>query len=262
MAMTRTNLDDARWMSLRLVIERIPHAWKRDEAALRRFIEAVLWILRTGAPWRDLPDDLGHWPSVYHRFRRWSLRGWWELIFEHLRPALPADGLVLVDSTTCKAHRAASGAAHSTAEAESLGRSRGGICSKLHGCSDGLGRILRLIDSPGNHSDLRYARALMTDIPAKDAALDRGYVSAKLRADLAAQGCTVHTPPKKGMLNPPPWDKAIYAQRHHIENVFSRLKDQVQIALRRDKTRLSWMGFAYLAAVMINLQLEKFGHTP
>jgi transposase len=239
MAMTRTNLDDARWMSLRLVIERIPHAWKRDEAALRRFIEAVLWILRTGAPWRDLPDDLGHWPSVYHRFRRWSLRGWWELIFEHLRPALPADGLVLVDSTTCKAHRAASGAAHSTAEAESLGRSRGGICSKLHGCSDGLGRILRLIDSPGNHSDLRYARALMTDIPAKDAALDRGYVSAKLRADLAAQGCTVHTPPKKGMLNPPPWDKAIYAQRHHIENVFSRLKDQVRIALRRDKTRLS-----------------------
>jgi hypothetical protein len=93
------------------------------------------------------------------------------------RPDLPADGLVLVDSTTCKAHRAASGAAHCSAAAESLGRSRGGICSKLHGCSDGRGRILRLIDSPDNHSDLRYARALMADIPAKDAALDRGYVS-------------------------------------------------------------------------------------
>jgi transposase len=249
-------------MSLRLVIEQIPHAWKRDEVALRRFVEAVLWILRTGAPWRDLPDDLGHWPSVYHRFRRWSLRGWWELIFEHLRPALPADGLVLADSTTCKAHRSASGAAHSTAEAESLGRSRGGICSKIHASTDGLGRILRLIDSPGNHSDLRYAKPLMADIPAKDAALDRGYVSTKLRADLAAQGCTVHTPPKKGMLNPPPWDKAIYARRHHIENVFSRLKDQVRIALRRDKTRRSWMGFAYLAATMINMRLDQFSHTP
>jgi len=249
-------------MSLRLVIERIPHAWKRDEVALRRFVEAVLWILRTGAPWRDLPDDLGHWPSVYHRFRRWSLRGWWELIFEHLRPALPADGLVLADSTTCKAHRSASGAAHSTAEAASLGRSRGGICSKIHASTDGLGRILRLIDSPGNHSDLRYAKPLMADIPAKDAALDRGYVSTKLRADLAAQGCTVHTPPKKGMLNTPPWDKAIYARRHHIENVFSRLKDQVRIALRRDKTRRSWMGFAYLAATMINMRLDQFSHTP
>lgn len=122
--MTRTSLDDARWMSLRLAIERIPHAWKRDEVGLRRFVEAVLWILRTGAPWRDLAHDLGHWPSVYHRFRRWSLRGWWTLLFEHLRPVLPDDGLVLVDSTTCKAHRAASGAARSTAAAESLGRRR------------------------------------------------------------------------------------------------------------------------------------------
>ena len=258
--MTRTSLDDAQWASLMLMIQRIPHAWKRDEAGLRQFVTAVLWILRTGAPWRDLPDSLGHWPSVYHRFRRWCVRGWWELVFEHLRPALPADGLVLADSTTCKAHRAASGAAHSTAEAESLGRSRGGISSKIHACTDGTGRILRLINSLGHHSDLRYARALMADIPATDAALDRGYVSAKLRSDLAAQGCTVHTPPKQGMLNPPPWNKAIYAQRRHIENVFSRLKDQARIALRRDKTRRSWMGFAYLAATMINLRLEKFSH--
>ena len=124
--MTRTSLDDAQWTSLMLVIQQIPHAWKRDEAALRRFIEAVLWILRTGAPWRDLPDTLGHWPSVYHRWRRWCVRGWCELIFEHLRPMVPADGLVLADSTTCKAHRSASGAAHSTPEAESLGRSRAG----------------------------------------------------------------------------------------------------------------------------------------
>ena len=258
--MTRTNLDDAHWASLMLVTQRIPHAWKRDEASLRRFVGAALWVLRTGAPWRDLPDSLGHWPSVHHRFRRWCVRGWWERLFEHLRPVLPADGLVLVDSTTCKAHRAASGAADSTPEAELLGRSRGGICSKIHACTDRTGRILRLIGSPGHHSDLRYARALMADIPATDAALDRGYVSAKLRADLAAQGCTVHTPPKQGMLNPPPWDKAIYAQRHHIENLFARLKDQARIALRRDKTRRSWMGFAHLAATLINLRLAKFGH--
>ena len=101
----------------------------------------------------------------------------------------------------------------------------------------------------------------MADIPAKDAALDRGYVSEKLRVDLVAQGCTVHTPPKKGMLNPPPWDKAIYSRRHHVENMFSRLKDQARIALRRDKTRRSWMGFAYLAATMINLRLTQFSHT-
>jgi transposase len=63
------------------------------------------------------------------------------------------------------------------------------------------------------------------------------------------------------MLNPPPWDKAIYARRHHIENTFSRLKDFARIALRRNKTRRSWQGCAYLAATMINLRLDQFSHT-
>jgi transposase len=62
------------------------------------------------------------------------------------------------------------------------------------------------------------------------------------------------------MLNPPPWDKTLYAQRHHIENLFGRLKDQARIALRRDKTRRSWVGFAHLAATLINLRLAKFSH--
>ena len=56
--MTRTSLDDAQWTSLWLAIQQIPHAWKRDEAALRRFLEAVLWILRTGVTCRN-PWDTG-----------------------------------------------------------------------------------------------------------------------------------------------------------------------------------------------------------
>ena len=140
------------------------------------------------------------------------MRGWWNLVFEALRPAVPADGLVLLDSTTCKAR--------SNAEAECLGRSRGGLCSKLHACADGAGRILRLVPSPGQHSDPRHAPALVSSreppcdfagIPARDAALDRGYGSARLRAAFAADGCAVHTPPKLGMTDPPPWDRAIYA---------------------------------------------------
>lgn len=79
-------------------------------------------------------------------------------MYKALRPALPTDGLVLLDSTTCKAHRAACGAARSNAEAECLDRSRGGLCSKLHVRADGAARILRLVPSPGQHSDLRYAK--------------------------------------------------------------------------------------------------------
>jgi transposase len=262
MIMTRTSLDDAQWTSLMLVLQRIPLAWKRDDVALRRFIDAALWICRTGAPWRDLPEALGIWSSVYHRWRRWCLRGWWELAFEALRPIMPADGLLLIDSTTCEAHRAASGAAGSTAAAEALGRSRGVLCSKLHACADAAGRVLRLIASPGHHADLRYAVALSEGIPACDAALDRGYVSAPLREAFAAEGCTIHTPPKRGMVDPPAWSPALYARRHHIENLFARMKDWVRIAFRRDKTCRSWMGFAHLAATMINLRTAAFSHRP
>jgi transposase len=260
--MTRTGLDDARWAALRLVIQGIPRAWKRDEAALRRFVEAALWVCRTGTPWRDLPEALGHWSSVYHRWRRWCLRGWWEGLFEALRPALPAGGVAHGDSTTCKAHRSACGATDSTAEAEALGRSRGGLCSKLHGLVDDLGRILRLIPGPGQGADLGQAVALLAGIPARAAVFDRGYVSAKLRADLAAEGCTTHIPPKRDMLDPPPWDPALYARRRLVENAFGRLKDWGRIALRRDKTRRSWMGFAHLAATMINFRIAESGHRP
>jgi hypothetical protein len=64
------------------------------------------------------------------------------------------------------------------------------------------------------------------------------------------------------MAVPPPWDKAIYARRHLIENRFSSLKDWARIALRRDKTRRSWMGFAHLAAAILNLRIAKSGHRP
>ena len=188
------------------------------------------------------------------------MRGWWELVFEARLRALPADGLALLDSTICKAHRAASGAPRSNAQAECLGRSRGGVCSKLHACADGAGRILRLLPSPGQHSDLRHAPALVSGIPARDAALDHGYVSARRCAAFAADGCAVHTPPKLGMVDPPSWDKTIYARRRHVENLFPKLKDWGRIALRRDKTRRSWMGFAHLAATVINLRVAEFSH--
>jgi transposase len=181
-------------------------------------------------------------------------------VFEALRPSLPADGLLLLDSTICKAHRSAGGAAGSAAAAEALGRSRGGLCSRLHACGDGAGRVLRLIASFGHHADLRYASALASGIPACDAALDRGYISAALRAAFAAEGCTAHTPPKQGMVDPPAWDPKLYARRHRVENLFSSLKDWARIALQRDKTCSSWMGCAHLAATMINLRNPEFGY--
>ena len=70
----------------------------------------MLWMLRTGAPWRDLPSAYGPWESVYTRFSRWSKAGVLERLFEALARELDGEGY-LVDATIVRAHQDASGAA-------------------------------------------------------------------------------------------------------------------------------------------------------
>jgi len=81
----------------------------RTAANNRLFVEAVLWIARTGSPWRDLPPQFGPWNSVYQRFARWSRRGIWHRVFARL--AKDADfEEVFIDSTIVRAHQHAAGA--------------------------------------------------------------------------------------------------------------------------------------------------------
>ena len=74
----------------------------------RLFINAVLWIAKTGVPWRDLPEHFGNWNSVWRRFDRWSRKGVWERIFEELQD--PDLEWLLLDSTVIRAHQHAAGA--------------------------------------------------------------------------------------------------------------------------------------------------------
>lgn len=75
----------------------------------RRFVNAVLWILRSGARWRDLPERYGNWNSTYRRFARWARTGVWEKIFAVLTHDSDNEYLS-IDSTIVKAHRSAAGA--------------------------------------------------------------------------------------------------------------------------------------------------------
>jgi transposase len=80
-------------------------------AGHRRTLDGIFWIVRTGAPWRDLPEYFGEWNSVYQQFRRWSLSGLWDLLLETLSSSGAAPKTVqMIDATVIRAHHQAAGA--------------------------------------------------------------------------------------------------------------------------------------------------------
>ena len=74
----------------------------------RLFIDAVLWIAKTGAQWRDLPERFGHWNSVWRRFDRWARKGVWDRVFRELQD--PDLEVLILDSSVIRAHQHAAGA--------------------------------------------------------------------------------------------------------------------------------------------------------
>lgn len=103
----RHALNDAQWKALREFIpaRRGPKPEKLDD---RMFIDAVLYRMKTGIPWRDLPERFGPWKTVYNRFSNWTLRGHWVKIFDALKLELDEDGLIL-DASIVRAHQDSAG---------------------------------------------------------------------------------------------------------------------------------------------------------
>jgi transposase len=250
--MLRHRLRDATWASLHARLAIIPGIWKKDPAPLRRFVEAVVYVLRTGVAWEDLPDGFGEVGTVYRRFRRWACKGLWDELFV---AGIPTDALetVMLDSTACKAQRFASGARGGAEEA--LGRSRGGLTTKVHALVDALGRPLCFLLTPGQAADCRQARALLEGVSFTRLIGDRGYDTDELRDWCAEHEVEAVIPSKRNRKVPIPHDKEAYKSRHRVENLFARIKDLTRITLRKDKTSRSYAASVSLAFALVNLQL-------
>jgi transposase len=82
----------------------------RPPADHRRVLDAIFWVARTGAPWRDLPADLGNWNSVHKQFRRWAKSGVWDVVLQALADGGGGEALQMIDSTIVRAHHCAAGA--------------------------------------------------------------------------------------------------------------------------------------------------------
>ena len=250
--MPRDRLRDATWSSLHAKLVAIAGIWKRDAERLRRFIEAVVFVLRAGVAWEDLPERFGKPNSLYRRYRRWAVAGIWGELFT---AGVPEDGLatVMVDATITKAQRFASGARGGGEE--DLGRSRGGLTTKIHALVDRRGRPLCYLLTPGQAADCRHAETLLEEVACACLIGDRAYDTDVIRTWCAEHGIEVVIPSKRNRKVPIPHDRERYRTRHRIENFFCRVKDYTRIMLRKDKTSCSYAGFVSLAFALINIQL-------
>ena len=107
--MIRRILSDAQWERVAPLVPGKPGDPGRNGGDNRGFLEAVLWIARTGSPWRDLHPDFGLWNSIFRRFRRWATKGVFESLFKELSGD-PDFEYAMIDGTIVRVHQHGAGA--------------------------------------------------------------------------------------------------------------------------------------------------------
>lgn len=122
----RHDISDHVWAKLEPLLPGRKGAWGGIAVDNRLFINAVFWIFRTGAPWRDLPPDLGGWSNTHRRFIRWRNKGVWDRILEALIDE-PDYEWLMIDASFCKVHPDAAGAKGGN---QAMSRTKGGSTQK------------------------------------------------------------------------------------------------------------------------------------
>jgi transposase len=168
------SLED--WNRLKPIFRRIlGHLWRTRQEKDRIMLNGMLWILATGAPWRDLPEKYGGWNTVYRRFSRWRDLGLWSKILEELTRDRDPES-IMIDGSGIRAHQHAAGAKGGQ-EKQALGRSCGGFSTKMHAAVDALANPLRIVLTAGQAHDVTMGEKLLQGMEAEYILADRGYDS-------------------------------------------------------------------------------------
>lgn len=248
--MPRTMLTDKLWLKL-LPILADNNIY--DKPNLRLTVEGILYRLRTGSPWRDLPNQFGNWNSIYKRFNDWSSNLKLFDIFHQLIN-YPDMQWKMIDGSVVKAHQHATGARKT--EEKAIGKSVAGNSSKIHLVVDSHGNPIDFEITEGQVHDITEATELIERTPDSEYTLaDKGYDAEYLRWVIEESGSRAVIPRKENSkIGNQDLDKWIYKQRHLVENAFARLKHFRSIATRYDKLKRNFEGMLSLACAFIWLK--------
>ena len=240
----------------------------------RTLLEGVLWVLATGAPWRDLPSRFGPWQTTYGRFRSWVAAGIVDRIMAKLQRLATATGVLddelwCVDSTVVRASRSAAGACSEGSGSRSeptdhaLGRSRGGFGTKLSLVCTSRGHPLAAHVAPGQQHDLKAFEAVMDasrriSTPRRLAA-DKAYSTPWVRHWLRQRRIQPVIPTRSDQPVEHDFDRRAYRKRNVIERLVGWLKESRRVATRFDKLAIHYLAFVRLAMALRLLKtLEAF----
>ncbi|MFE0381138.1 IS5 family transposase [Streptomyces inhibens] len=309
--LSREDLTDGEWAVLEplLPVSNNRCGRWRDH---RQVMNGIIHRLSTGVQWRELPERFGPWKTVHKRHLLWSADGAWERFLQHVQAAADAEGdldwNVNVDSTSVRAHQHAAGAhepasrptwllkggatkvsspacAHDRAApaggggapGEALGRSRGGLTTKIHIVTEGRCRPLSLLVTPGQRADCTKFELVMDKIRVPRTGLgrprrtpdsvgaDKAYSNRKIRAYLRKRGIRHVIPEKKDHKaarlrrgshggRPPGFNKDRYKDRNTVERAIGKLKQFRAVATRYDKRGYVYLGTVTAAALLIWLR--------
>jgi transposase len=214
-------------------------------------LEALFYRLRVSGPWRDLPDSFDRWRTIFGWYQKFVKEEIWEDILRII--ATRAKGKArYIDGTHIRVHQAGSNPAGG-AQAQAMGKTKGGRNTKLMLMTDVKGRPVTMLLIPGQAYEGHSVVALIQKANASRGLImvgDKAYDDDRLRLALKELGFQSCFPAKSNRKESRPMHKGHYRKRYRVENCFCRLKRWASIATRRDKLASRFLALCTFAAIL------------
>ena len=253
--MNRYDLTDFEWSVIEPLLPNKPRGVPRVDD--RRVLNGIMWVLRSGALWRDLPERYGPYTTCYNRFNRWRKNG--DLGSPYGRHRRGLRRRHTDDRQLQRPRSPARSGLKKGGPNRCMGRSRGGLTTKIHTVVDTSGLPLRFALSPGQAHDSTLAGALLDDrLPPDSFVLaDKAYDAEWIREMIEAQDAVPIIPERRGAKTPHAFSRVLYRLRNRVERFFNKLKQFRRIATRYEKLAANYLAMIKIATIRIWLRANE-----